>query len=500
MGRILERRTKVETMLAPDSRIIRLNQAPVDLNGDYVLYWMTAARRTTYNYGLEHAVAKARELGKGLVVLEALRCDYPHASRRLHAFIIQGVADNFKALSKKSVLYYPYLEPKPEAGKGLLAAWTARASLVVCDWFPCFFVPRMLAAAAKKISVRSEAVDSCGLIPLSAPGKVFTRAYDFRRWLQKNLPELLAEVPIVDPTKNFSAPRPKAPNDIIQRWPQADGEKLVSGKALAAIKLPQGPEPVEIRGGARAAQKALRRFLKKSLAGYAEARNQPEPGATSGLSPYLHFGHISAQQVFWELADAEVWTPQHLSEQSKGQREGWWGMSPAAEAFLDQLVTWRELGFNFCQNRDDYDQYGSLPDWAKNTLQAHAGDEKPYQYSLEQLESAHSHDEVWNAAQRQLLREGMIAGYLRMLWGKKILEWSPTPAAALTAMIQLNDRYALDGRDPNSYSGIFWCLGRYDRAFGPERTIFGKVRYMSSANTKRKLRLAGYLERFGQDQ
>lgn len=487
-------------MLAPDSRIIRLNQAPVDLHGDYVLYWMTAARRTAYNFGLEHAVAKARELGKGMVVLEALRRDYPHASPRLHAFIIQGMADNYRALKKKPVLYYPYLEARPGAGKGLLAAWAAKASLVVCDWFPCFFIPRMLAAAAKKVSVRLEAVDSCGLIPLSAPGKVFTRAYDFRRWLQKKLPGFLAEVPAVDPFKKFSEPKPKTPKDIIQHWPQADSEKLVSGNALGGIKLPPGPEPVEKQGGAKAAQRALRRFLKKGLAGYADERNQPEPGVTSGLSPYLHFGHISAHQVFWELTDAEAWTPQHLSGQGKGQREGWWGMSASAEGFLDQLVTWRELGFNFCQMRHDYDQYDSLPDWAKNTLQAHSGDERPYKYSLEQLESTKSHDEVWNAAQRQLLSQGVIAGYLRMLWGKKILEWSHNPAKALANMIHLNDRYALDGRDPNSYSGIFWCLGRYDRAFGPERPILGKVRYMSSANTKRKLRLTGYLKRFGQDQ
>lgn len=487
-------------MLAPDMRIVRLNQAPINMRGGYVLYWMTAARRTAYNYGLEHAVALARELGKGLVVLEALRCDYLHASQRLHAFIIQGMAENYQALNKKPLLYYPYLEPKPDAGKGLLAAWAENAGLVVCDWFPCFFIPRMLAAAAKKISIRIEAIDSCGLIPLAAPGKVFARAYDFRRWLQKNLPEFLADSPAIDPFKGYSAPQPRIPKQIARRWPKAAGKELISGAALHGIELPPGPEPVQSQGGARAAKRAMRRFLNESLASYADARNQPESGVTSGLSPYLHFGHISPHQIFWELAEAESWAPQRLNPDCKGQREGWWGMNSSAEAFLDQLVTWRELGYNFCQMRDDYDQYDSLPDWAKNTLKAHAGDVRPYKYSLDQLEAADSHDEVWNAAQRQILREGVIAGYLRMLWGKKILEWSPSPQKALELMIYLNDRYALDGRDPNSYSGIFWCLGRYDRAFGPERPIFGKVRYMSSANTKRKLRLTNYLKRFGQDQ
>jgi deoxyribodipyrimidine photo-lyase len=487
-------------MLAPATRVSLLNQAPINQSGAYVLYWMTAARRTTCNFGLEHAAAWSRELGKGLVVLEALRCDYPHASPRLHGFIVQGMADNHQALRKKPVLYHPYLEPKPGAGKGLLAAWAKEACLLVCDWFPCFFIPRMLDAAASKTAVRLEAVDSYGLIPLAAPDKAFARAYDLRRWLQKNLPGLLGEAALTDPLSK-DLPRPPAmPEKIKQKWPPVTGAALTSGAAVNKVKLPSGPGPVEKRGGSRAAQETLNRFLSASLEDYVDKRNQPMEGVTSGLSPYLHFGHISAQQVFIELAKAESWAPHLLSAESKGKREGWWGMSPSAEAFLDQLITWRELGCNFCQYRDDYDHYDSLPEWAKATLKIHASDKRPYVYSLEQMEAADSHDEIWNAAQRQLLRQGVIAGYLRMLWGKKILEWSPSPQTALTRMIELNDCYALDGRDPNSYSGIFWCLGRYDRPFGPERPVFGKVRYMSSASTRRKLRLAGYLERFGPDK
>jgi deoxyribodipyrimidine photo-lyase len=172
-------------------------------------------------------------------------------------------------------------------------------------------------------------------------------------------------------------------------------------------------------------------------------------------------------------------------------------MSEGAEAFLDQLVTWRELGFNMCSKREDHDQFESLPPWAIKELHEHAGDRRPFLYSLEEFKAAKTHDELWNAAQRELLEQGWIHNYLRMLWGKKILEWSSSPREALGAMIELNNKYALDGRDPNSYSGIFWVLGRYDRPFGPSRPIFGKIRYMSSKSTARKLALADYLNRYG---
>jgi deoxyribodipyrimidine photo-lyase len=149
-----------------------------------------------------------------------------------------------------------------------------------------------------------------------------------------------------------------------------------------------------------------------------------------------------------------------------------------------------------CWQRDDYDQYDSLPDWAQKTLKEHAGDSRPFVYSLEEFATAATHDPLWNAAQVQLARQGRIHNYLRMLWGKKILHWSESPRAALQIMIELNNKYALDGRNPNSYSGIFWVLGRYDRAWGPEREIFGKVRYMTSENTARKVRVKPYIEKF----
>lgn len=195
------------------------------------------------------------------------------------------------------------------------------------------------------------------------------------------------------------------------------------------------------------------------------------------------------------LARREGWTQARLGKVT-GSRAGFWGMSPEAEAFLDELVTWRELGFNMASKRSDCDRYESLPRWAQESLARHAGDRREHVYRIGDLAAARTHDRVWNAAQRQLLAEGRIHGYLRMLWGKKILEWSRSPREALAAMLELNDRHALDGRDPNSLNGIFWVLGRYDRPWGPERPVFGTVRYMSSENTLRTLRAREYLRRW----
>jgi deoxyribodipyrimidine photo-lyase len=217
---------------------------------------------------------------------------------------------------------------------------------------------------------------------------------------------------------------------------------------------------------------------------------------TSGLSPYLHFGHISAHEIFRKVVQQEKWRPEKLSVRADGRRSGWWNMSANAESFLDELITWREVGYNFSSQTKLYDRYESLPLWALKTLERHARDERQHVYALKEFESAKTYDPLWNASQTQLVREGRIHNYLRMLWGKKILEWSRSPKEALDVMIHLNNKYGLDGRDPNSYSGIFWCLGRYDRPWGPERPVYGQVRYMSSENTARKFSVKNYLRKY----
>lgn len=471
----------------PEIRIQACNAAPVRPEGEYVLYWMTAFRRLGWSFALDHAAERARELGRPLVIFEPLRAGYPWASDRFHRFVLDGMADHARRLERSGVLYYPYVEPAPGQGRGLLEALAGRACLVVADDSPAFFLPRMVAAAARKLKVRMEKVDSNGLLPLRAADRVFTAAVHFRRYLQKVLPEHLAGFPGEDP---LAAPLPERlpalPQQILRRWPMASA-RLLAGKAVE-----------NVRGGEEAGTAVLDRFLDERLAGYGEGRNHPDEETSSGLSPYLHFGHVSPHQLFAAVAGREEWTPERLGQGARGAVEGWWGMSPAAEKFLDEAVTWREIGYNMAFHQPDFDQFSSLPDWALKTLGKHESDPRPHLYTLEEFEAAATHDPVWNAAQTQLVREGRIHNYLRMLWGKKVLHWSRTPREALAVMIELNNKYALDGRDPNSYTGIFWCLGRYDRPWAPERPVFGSVRTMSTESTLRKLRLRRYLERYGQ--
>ncbi len=476
----------------PDLRVRMANDAAIEPAAEFVLYWMIASRRTDWNFGLQRAIEWACELKKPLLVFEPLRCGYPWASDRLHAFVIQGMADNAQRFgSRKSVLYYPYLEPKLGAGRGLLAALAERAAVVVSDDFPAFFLPRMIEAASHQVPVSLELVDSNGVLPMRAADKVFARAYDFRRFLQKTLKP--------DPLFRLRLPKlEQLPKEIARKWPAAElTDSLATPRGLKGFPIDHTVEPTTTLGGPKAAQKTLQEFLRWKLQHYDADRNQPEEDVTSALSPYLHFGHISAHQVFSELMADDGWTIDAVAEKASGSRQGWWGASPEVESFLDELITWREIGYNMAWQRPDYDQYESLPDWAKKTLAEHTADSREYFYTLEEFETAATHDELWNAAQRQLVREGRIHNYLRMLWGKKILEWSKRPESAADVMIELNNKYALDGRDPNSYSGIFWCLGRYDRAWGPERPIFGKIRYMSSENTARKVRVHDYLEEHG---
>jgi deoxyribodipyrimidine photo-lyase len=479
----------------PPLRIRAVNAAPPRPDGDYVLYWMIAARRLGWNYGLDRALEWARELGRPLLIFEPLRLGYRWASVRLHRFCMEGMREHEAALTGSPVGYFPYLEPAAGAGKGLLEALSPRASVVVTDAFPSFFLPAMIEAAGRKLSVRLEAVDGNGIVPLEAPGRDFTTAHSFRRHLQKTLPGLLEDAPTPDPLNGIDLPRfPGLPPEIAARWPSA--ALTADPAALAALGLDAAVGPVTASGGTTEARRRLGHFLAASLHRYAEDRNHPDLEVTSGLSPYLHWGHIGAHEVLHAVLDQEGWTPARLSPRTDGSREGWWGLSPSAEAFLDQLVTWREIGFNTAHRMGDAAlTYGSLPDWAIQTLEAHRRDPRPHLYDRAEFEAARTHDPLWNAAQNELRETGVIHNYLRMLWGKKILEWSASPEEALETLIHLNNRWSIDGRNPNSTSGIFWTLGRYDRGW-PERPVFGTVRSMSSDSTRRKVELRRYLARY----
>jgi len=482
----------------PLERVRALNDAPVRPDGDYVLYWMVATRRPVDSFALERAVEWAHALNRPLLVLEALRVDHPWASARVHSFVLQGMAANQRAFAARGVRYHPYVEPAPGAASGLIESLGARACVVVSDDWPAFFLPRMQQAAADRLEVRLELVDDVGLLPMGVRTKLSPSAVVFRRWYQRDLPDRLDQPPAADPTQGAGLPGlTTLPAALEERWPAAPAlwlEGTIS--AVASLPVDAAVPPVQLEGGWVAALARWRAFSSAGLGDYAKDRNRPD--ASSGLSPYLHFGHISPWRMLLDILDAADWDPMQVG-MARGQRAGWWGLSEGAEAYLDQLVTWRELGFHHARWNPGFFSYDGLPDWARATLEAHTEDPRPWGFTLAELEAAATHDPVWNAAQRQLRTQGVIDGYLRMVWGKRILEWSEHPRQAWDRMHAINDRWALDGRGPNGTSGIAWVMGRFDRPWGPRRPVFGTIRYMSSERTVKKLALGAYLERWGDD-
>ncbi len=447
------------------------NDAPVRAEREFVLYWCIAARRTHANFALDRAIAWAKELGKGLVVLEAIRVDGPWASRRVHAFVIEGMADQRARYGSSPIAYHAYVEPSVGAGRGLLEALAHHAAVVVTDEWPCLFHPAMVEAAGARLDVRLEVVDGNGLVPLAAADKDYKRAFDFRR----ALPKLLAhDSPCADPLAGLDLPRVVVPADVRATWP--DGPTDLS--TLPIAQLARCP----ITGGHAAGRLVLEDFVGR-LARYDEGRRHPDEHATSGLSPWLHFGAISAHEI---VAAVRAVAP--------GETEPF-GVSTEASTFLDELVTWRELAFHTAARNPLAFVYEGLPAWARESLEREVPTPREAIYDLATLDAAATHDPIWNAAQRQLRSEGKIHNYLRMLWGKRVLAWSEDPRDAFATLVELNNRYAIDGRDPCSYAGIAWCFGRYDRPW-PRQPVFGVVRMMSSASTRKKVHLGHYLERW----
>ncbi len=481
------------TAMVPADRLRNANHAAVDPAGRYVLYWMLANRRPWWNHALEHAVLEAKRLGKPLVVVESMRTGFTWATLRFHRFAIQGMADNAAAFAGRPLTYLPHVEDQPGEVARLIRRLAQHAALVVADAYPCFLLPEMVEVLATASPVACTVVDGCGLLPLAA-GKACERAVDFRRMLQRELKPHLGSFPVEDPLRGIDLPRLDGPLDLGGLRPSDPATLLAGGITRLAIDQQVRPSP--LTGGWRAAQACLRGFLADRLPRYADERSEVEADAASGLSPWLHAGHLSVHEVMASLWARDGWTPDRLAEKATGSKDGWWGLPPDSEAFVDELVTWRELGYHFCHHRPGFDTWESLPAWARRTLDDHAMDPREHRYSPDQFARGETHDPLWNAAQRQLVTEGRMPNYLRMLWGKKVIEWTSHPREALELLIELNNRYALDGCNPNSYTGIAWCFGRFDRPWAPIRPIFGSIRWMSSANTMRKQKLTAYIERW----
>jgi deoxyribodipyrimidine photo-lyase len=328
----------------PASRLRDLNDAPIREDGRFVVYWMTAFRRLSHNFALQRAVEWAEELGQGLVLLEPLRAAYPWASERFHAFVIEGMQEHARELAeggegRSALRYYPYLEPKAGEGQGLLRALSQHASVVIADDWPCFHQPSMLAAAAKQLSCRLEAVDASCITPLAELEKTYQRAFSLRKLLHRQAPDWLQASPTEDPLAGLEGlPQPRLPREITQRWPAARLGRALSA-ILEEIDLPEGPGRVEsLRGGSEPARERLEAWVRSGLRLYGAGRNHPDEDAASGLSPWLHFGMISPHEVLERVAVF-------------ARRSGLEEVVAGAEGFADELITWRELGHQYCPAR-----------------------------------------------------------------------------------------------------------------------------------------------------
>src|ERR1044072_987354 len=449
-------------------RIQLLNDKPENKNGKYVLYWMQMYKRATHNHALNFAVELANDLNLPLVVYEGLKYYYPWSSDRIHTFILEGVEEKHAEFAAKGIRYIFYLQKDKTSPKNTVAQLARDAAAIVTDDFPCFIIPEHNARVAERADIPVYAVDSNGIIPMSKFEKEEYAAYTIRPKIRKLWREY---------SKAFKDARVKI--DSAKLKIDFTGTNVTSkniAELVAACDIDHSVKPSPLyRGGSGSARARLKLFLKEIFPHYDETRNEAAIDGSSRLSMYLHFGFISVYEIV-----AAVNKLKHAPKESK-------------KAFLEELVVRRELSFNFTRHNAKYDSLECLPAWVQQTMREHAGDEREVIYSLDELENCRTHDEIWNAAQRELVETGGMHNYVRMLWGKNVIAWTKSYEEAFAILEHLNNKYALDGRDPNSYAGILWCFGKHDRPWF-ERPVFGKMRYMNSNGTARKIDAPKYIQ------
>ncbi|HEX6894367.1 MAG TPA: deoxyribodipyrimidine photo-lyase [Bryobacteraceae bacterium] len=449
-------------------RVTLLNDRPIRPDAAYVLYWAQMNRRVESNHALQFAASLANERKLPLLYYEGLTCWYPHASDRLHTFVLEGVPETERRLRELGIGYVFHLRRRRSDPDDIVYRLAHQAASVVTDDYPGFIARWHNERVPSKIAVAYFAVDSSCIVPMACFDKREYAAYTIRPKIKKLLPAHFQPVSPVRVRRKYEAPVPEFHTPVTDSG-------IADLVRQCEINHSVGPSP-EFRGGAAEARKRLTRFLRAKMSRYATERNDPTAESTSGLSAYLHFGQISSLQVGLM---AQAYAAKHKL---------------MAGEFLEELIVRRELAYNFARFTRNPESFDNLPDWARDTLAKHARDRRDPIYGPDEFEPARTHDPLWNAAQMELLLFGKIHGYYRMYWGKKILEWSESPQEALATMIYLNDRYALDGRDPNGYANILWCLGLHDRPW-PERPIFGTVRYMSYEGMRRKTDVDAYIRR-----
>ncbi|NOT47654.1 MAG: deoxyribodipyrimidine photolyase [Acidobacteria bacterium] len=450
-----------------NERVVQLNDKPINTNARYVLYWMQMFKRTTHNHALIWAIRKANELKLPLVVYEGLKYYYPWASDRLHTFILEGVEEKRQAFEKMGIRYVFYLQKDKESPKNTVAQLAKDAALIVTDDFPCFIIPGHNRRISERAEIPVHAVDSNGIIPMSKFDKEEYAAYTIRPKIKKLL-------------GNYLKPLPEEKIDLKSGELKVDcPETLVTpdniAKLVAGCDIDHSVGPSNVyHGGTANGRKRLKVFVKEILPDYDKARSKPDRDGSSRLSSYLHFGYLSPLEIAWAVKEAKA--PQE-----------------SIDAYLEELIVRRELSYNMTRWNPKYDSLAALPAWVQKTMREHAGDERQFVYTLEQLEAGETHDELWNAAQREMVVTGEMHNYVRMLWGKNVIAWSRSYEEAFETLVHLNNKYCLDGRNPNSYAGILWCFGKHDRPW-MERPVFGQIRYMTSGSTGKKFDSKKYIE------
>ncbi|MHC4374188.1 MAG: deoxyribodipyrimidine photo-lyase [Planctomycetota bacterium] len=445
------------------TRIESLNSSPLK-EGRYVLYWMQTAQRAEYNHALEYATYKANQLKLPLVVVFGITDAYPEANLRHYAFMLEGLVDVQKELAKKRVkLVIRHQSPE-------LAAidLSENASMVVVDGGHTRLQWKWRQDAAQQIDCLLEQVETNVIVPIrEVSDKENFSAGTLRPRIHKKLSEYLIPV-------RHRKPRLSSLDMKIKSFDVDDIEL-----ALSQLTIDRSVGRVTtFKGGTGQAKKRLNAFIKNKLDRYSDLRNDPSLDATSNMSPYLHFGQISALYIALKVMQSD---------------------RPGKEDYLEELIVRRELSYNLVYYNRHYDRFSCLPPWARNTLNVHARDKREYIYTLEEFEKAQTHDPYWNAAQKEMVLTGKMHGYMRMYWGKKILEWTKSPRQGYKIALYLNNKYELDGRDPNGFAGVAWCFGKHDRAWS-ERKVFGKVRYMNAAGLKRKFDAEAYVDKIKQLQ
>ncbi len=450
--------------LAFRNRIKLINDKTIDRTKKYIIYWMAHSHRANFNHGLEFAIELSNKIKKPLLVYFPITDRYKFSNIRYYKFMLDGVLEAKRFIEDRGIRFV--IEKVEDVQQRVIELSKDSAALITDKPYLKYF-RKLQKNVADSLELPVFQVESDVCVPVEIVSyKQELYAFNFRSKIYSFLSSYL--IPL-----NAREPKIKSINfDFkVNELTLKDSLEIID-----KLNIDKSVSLSPFVGGYTQAKRFLKEFIENKLFKYKEYRSHPELDYQSNLSPYLHFGQISPVEIVLEILS----NYKHVDDN--------------INSFFNELVVWRELARNFCYYNPNYNQYEGIPDWAKKTLEEHKNDKREYVYTLEEFENAKTHDEYWNAAQLELLKTGKMHNYMRMYWCKKIIEWTEDPKQAFDIACYLNDKYELDGRDPNSYAGISWCFGTHDRPW-KERKIFGKIRYMSASGLESKFDIKKYVEK-----